>query len=387
MLLVPKLEQVFDPRNNALNAWRLTLATGVILVHAYLFTGHSQPSQIFGAGWVDGFFAISGFLITGSWLNKPKPRTYFAARALRILPGLWTCLIVIAFILAPATGTVTLSSQIGFVLKNATLLPLQVNIDGTPTTHFHIWDGSLWTLVFEALCYALVAGLGIVGLLNRWFISVALAAALTWAALLPPERIFQHMVESGQPISPADFALLIQVETARLLTMFLAGALLYQLRNKIPANWTLVAVGTVIVAVSTLLPDYRLLGAIPLTYVLIVSGALIRHKRLQLHTDLSYGVYIYAFPLQQLLLIAGLSVHPLLFTAISTVVTLPVAALSWFLVEKPSLSLKSRLKRRDAALAQVPSTATIATTNREEPPSPQPAPRVREKPGHLRREP
>jgi peptidoglycan/LPS O-acetylase OafA/YrhL len=170
------------------------------------------------------------------------------------------------------------------------------------------------------------------------------------------------MIENGQPINPAIFALLIQVETARLLTMFLAGALLYQFRNKIPANWALVAVSTVIVAGSMLLPDYRLLGAMPLTYVLIVSGALIRHKRLQLHTDLSYGVYIYSFPLQQLLLIVGLSVHPLLFTAISTVVTLPVAALSWFLVEKPALTLKSRLKRRDAPSAapaaptQVPST-------------------------------
>jgi peptidoglycan/LPS O-acetylase OafA/YrhL len=157
------------------------------------------------------------------------------------------------------------------------------------------------------------------------------------------------MMETRQPISPATFALLIQAVTARLLTMFLAGALLYQYRNKIPARWSLVAGSTVIVGVSTLLPDYRLLGAIPLTYVLVVSGALIHHKRLQLHTDLSYGVYIYAFPLQQLLLVVGLSVHPLLFAAISTGVTLPVAALSWFLVEKRAMSLKSRLRRKDAS--------------------------------------
>jgi peptidoglycan/LPS O-acetylase OafA/YrhL len=179
---------VFDPRNNALYAWRLTLATGVILMHSYLLTGHHLPvtDQVLRGGWVDGFFALSGFLITGSWLNNPKPRTYFAARALRILPGLWVCLIVTAFIIAPAAGTVKLSSQIGYILKNGTLLPLQQNIDGTPTASFHIWNGSLWTLLFEALCYTLVAGLGIVGLLNRWFMPVALAATITWAALLPP---------------------------------------------------------------------------------------------------------------------------------------------------------------------------------------------------------
>ena len=82
-----KIGQVFDPRNNALNAWRLILATGVILLHAHLFTKQHLPEihQFLRDGWVDGFFAISGFLITGSWLKKSKTRIYFAARALRIL--------------------------------------------------------------------------------------------------------------------------------------------------------------------------------------------------------------------------------------------------------------------------------------------------------------
>ena len=101
-------------------------------------------------------------------------------------PGLWTCLIVTAFIFAPATGTVSLSSQIGYVLKNGTLLPLQGPVDGTPTTSYHIWNGSLWTLLFEALCYALVAGLGILRLLNKWFVLAAFVAALTWSEMLRP---------------------------------------------------------------------------------------------------------------------------------------------------------------------------------------------------------
>jgi len=339
-----KLDRAFDPRNNALNAWRLILATGVIFAHAYPFTGHQLPVT-YRFGWVDGFFAISGFLITGSWLNKPG-RIYFAARTLRILPGLWVCLIITAFIFAPITGTVTLASQIRFVLLHGALLPFPGDIDGTPAGQYHIWNGSLWTLLYEALCYVLVAGLGRAGLLKRrWFISVALAAALAWAVLLiPSERLIGDAAETGQPISPAVFVVLVQIETARLLVMFLIGAWLYLFRDKVPASWTLVAVSAAIFAVSRLLPEYHLIGAIPIAYMLIVSGALIRHRRLQLHTDLSYGVYIYAFPLQQLLLFAGLSMSPLPFTATSIVVTLPVAALSWFLVEKPSLALKTRLK-------------------------------------------
>ena len=99
-----------------------------------------------------------------------------------------------------------------------------------------------------------------------------------------------------------------------------------------------------IVATSSLLPDYRVIGGLPLAYAIIVSGSLIKNERLRLRTNLSYGTYIYAAPIQQLLAVCGLSgLNPLLFFAISTTATLPLAALSWFLVEKPSQSLKSRL--------------------------------------------
>ncbi|EUA24317.1 putative membrane protein [Mycobacterium xenopi 3993] len=99
-----KLGQAFDPRRNALNAWRLTLATGVILWHSFPLTGHHiafQPvHQLLRDAWVDGFFAISGFLITWSWLSNPRLCTYLVARGLRILPGLWLCLIITAFVIA-----------------------------------------------------------------------------------------------------------------------------------------------------------------------------------------------------------------------------------------------------------------------------------------------
>jgi peptidoglycan/LPS O-acetylase OafA/YrhL len=89
------------------------------------------------------------------------------------------------------------------------------------------------------------------------------------------------------------------------------------------------------------------LGAIPLAYAIIVSGALIRNRRLVLRTDISYGVYIYAFPIQQLLVVCGLAfLAPPVFAIIAAALTLPLAALSWFLIEKPALKLKSRLNRK-----------------------------------------
>ena len=361
-----KLGQEFDPRRNALNAWRLALATGVILCHSWPLTGRRvsfEPAhQLLRDVWVDGFFAISGFLITASWLSNPRLRNYFVARGLRILPGLWVCLTITAFVIAPigvaiqggpAAKLLLSRAPIEYVLKNSAVAMLKPDIGGTPqgVPWSHAWDGSLWTLLPEVFCYITVAVLGVTGLLSRrWLIPAALAMALALSTLLPPWSVFADAIEAQQQIDPAKAALVLGAVATRFAVMFLAGALLCQFRDVIPARWSLVAVSVVIVLASSLLPNYRLIGGIPLTYAIIVSGALIHNKRLRLRTDLSYGVYIYAFPIQQLLVIWGLgSMNPVVFAVIAAFATVPLAALSWFLVEKPSLSLKSRLKRRSNA--------------------------------------
>jgi peptidoglycan/LPS O-acetylase OafA/YrhL len=365
-----KLAQVFDPRNNALNAWRLTLALGVIVWHAYPLTGRTvsyEPvHQLLRDGWVDGFFAISGFLITASWFSNPRMRTYFAARALRLLPALWVCLIITAFVVAPigvamqggAPGKLLLSfAPIEYVLKNSAVAMLQPDVGGTPSgvPWPNGWNGSLWTLQWEVLCYIGIAVAGVVGLLaRRWVIPVAMALAIFASALAPPwaMSLLEEPQDVQQQIDPETALLVVGAIASRFAVMFLAGALLYHLRNVLPARWSLVAVSMAIVIAASLMPNYRVLGAIPLAYAIIVSGALIHNKRLRLKTDLSYGVYIYAFPIQQLLIIGGLaSLNPVVFAIIAAIATLPLAVLSWFLVEKPALSLKSRFKRKSAATA------------------------------------
>jgi peptidoglycan/LPS O-acetylase OafA/YrhL len=353
------LGNALDPRRNALNAWRLALATGVIVWHSFLTTGHHIPfvpaRQLLSEVFVDGFFAISGYLITSSWLRDPRLRDYFAARALRVLPGVWVCLVVIAFVVAPIGVTMQGGSAKNLLLSGAPLQYVLVNmpavgglifdIGGTPNgvPYPGFWDSSLWTLIWEVFCYIAVALLGMAGLLRRrWPIPLWFALALCCAAVftMPEHATFQQQLAYA---------------AARFALMFAAGALLHQLRDVIPARWSLVAIAAAIVLGSSFLPNYRLVAAIPLAYAVIVSGALLRNERLRLRTDLSYGVYIYAFPIQQLLVIGGLaSLNPFVFAIIAAIAVLPVAATSWFLVEKPALSWKSRLKRKTLAAAEEP---------------------------------
>jgi peptidoglycan/LPS O-acetylase OafA/YrhL len=343
----PRLAQVFDARNNALNVWRLVFASGVILQHSWPLTGRKlQPpfEQLLPQVWVDGFFVISGFLITSSWLRNPRLREYFAARTLRIFPGLWICLVVVAFVIAPISVAIQGGSAaklllsrapIEYVLNNSVLNVFHAGIDGTPrgVPFPGVWDGVLWTLIFELLCYIVIAVTGVAGLLNRrWPTPVVFALLLSVAALV------------SYPVAAVPTVLQM---VARFGLVFAAGVLLHQFQDVIPARWSLVAVSAVIVvAAGVLMPNYRVLAAVPLAYAVVVSAALIHNKRWRLRTDLSYGVYIYAWPMQQLLVICGLGfLPPIAFMIVAGISTLPIAALSWFLVEKRALSLKSRFKQ------------------------------------------
>ncbi|CDO87088.1 acyltransferase [Mycobacterium triplex] len=341
-----KLAQAFDPRNNALNVWRLILATGVILEHAWPLTGrHLRPpfDQLISQVWVDGFFVISGFLITSSWVHNPRLREFVAARALRIFPGLWVCLLVVAFVIAPIGVAIqggpvatiwSSTAPIEYVLNNAVLNFFHVGIAGTPTgvPWPGVWDGPLWTLAFELMCYVAVAVAGLAGLLKRrWPAPVVFGLAVALSAVV------------SYPIMKVET---IPQMVTRFAVVFAAGAVLHQYRDVIPARWSLVALSAaIVVAAGVLVPNYRVIAAIPLAYAVVVSGALIHNPRLRLRTDLSYGVYIYAWPMQQLLVICGLGfLPPIPFTIVAALSTLPLAALSWFQVEKRALALKSRFK-------------------------------------------
>lgn len=329
------LSEVFDPKANSLTAIRLVLAVGVIAWHGILITDVEviwPVRQVLGAGFVDGFFAISGFLIVASWMQRPSLFHFITARALRILPAFWIALAMTAFVIAPgalllATGSLPggfWNSATSYVLTGLDLMIEQPDIAGTAGAMANGWNQSLWTLWWESACYVIVAVLGFFGLLRRRTMLALFVGALALALL----------VLAG--VLPAHFL----SQTARFLTMFAAGGALYLYRDRIPASWWGVAAAVPIVTASTLLPDYRLVGGIPLAYALIVGGSLLR--RPVLRTDLSYGIYVYAFPIQVGLVMLGVT-SPAANALLALACTLPFAVASWYLIERPALRLKAPL--------------------------------------------
>ena len=348
------LRDAFDPRNNSLNAIRLAMAIGVIFWHSFPLTGRDigfEPlRQFVGEVWVDGFFAISGFLITRSWMRRPDVRAYLSARLVRIVPAFYVCLVVTALVVAPigvlsqggnAWSLLTSSAPIRYVLENLGIWTFGYDVGGTPTgvPYPGVWNGSLWTLGWEVLCYLAVMVLGVIGALKRgWILPTAfigmLSILLTWIFVPLP-----WLITTG----------------ARFAIVFIAGALIYQYQDRIRCSWPLVATAVSITVGSMWLDDYRLVGALPWAYAVICIGSLVKHPRLRFeNNDVSYGMYIYAFPVQQLLVIWFGTLTPALFWLLATGCTIIPAFASWRLIEKPALAAKKRRtasKQRDPIAA------------------------------------
>jgi peptidoglycan/LPS O-acetylase OafA/YrhL len=349
------LTGAFDPRRNSLTVLRLALAAVVAVTHAQsngfgwqTHVGGTELGQIA----VDGFFILSGLLVARSYLSLQSLPRFAWHRFLRIMPGFWVCLVVTAVVVAPVVallqrGDPTVpfrgeSSAATYVTHNAALLMQQYDIAGLPVDvpNEAVFNGSLWTLVFEAACYALLGLVGVLGLLQRRRRYLGLGLGVLWA--------LQAAVDADLIELPGTMLSLL----VGFAFMFAMGAAAWLCADRLPITWGLAALslGLLVVALLTL-DSYNAVGGPALAYLLIYT-AVRSPWTWSPRTDLSYGVYIYHWPVQQLLVLAGLSaLGTVPFVVISVACASACALVSWYLVESPSLRQKnarwvSRLERR-----------------------------------------
>jgi len=343
-----------DPRVNSLNLIRLGLASMVLFAHGFYLSGSGVGPHVDGenlGGWaVFGFFAVSGYLITASrWSNSLG--TYLVHRVARIFPAFLVCLVVIAVFFAPigylrqngslagylTTGPTT---PAGFVFANSMLHINANEIAGTPAgvPFPGAWNGSIWSLYYEFQCYLIVAGLAMIGWVRRNPLGIAVAWILSVGAYVSWGRVAGPLLGGN-----GDAQLLL-----KLLPLFLGGALVQLLRERLPLHWTgaLISVAVVLGAIKGLDGWSAQLTAPLIAYLLLYIGSVVPCPRLIQRHDISYGVYVYAWPVQQLLVFTGVHQHGVaLYDILVLAGTVPFAVASWLVVERPAMRRARRGRR------------------------------------------
>ena len=306
------LAQAFDPRRNSLNFLRLALAVTVVVGHAIGLGGFGNDlilgKTTLGTIAVYGFFGISGFLIASSASRNHLGR-YLWQRFLRIFPGFWVCLLVTVtvFGLIGWSQSVHPGCGIGcyvrppdgplqYLFHNGLLKITQQDIahgpSGVPLPWG--WNGSLWTLFYEFLCYFLLGGLAVVGLLRRRRAVLGLTVVL-W--------VLEIVVVCNPTLSWFAFQHTDMMYMLTFAPVFLTGASLYAYRDMVPDSGVLALICGLAFSLGFLVPlgasgGFQLTSADmlapALAYPVLWLGTHLPFQRAGARNDYSYDVYIYA---------------------------------------------------------------------------------------------
>jgi peptidoglycan/LPS O-acetylase OafA/YrhL len=337
----------FDRRENNFDFIRISLAMLVIFSHSYLVCTGSEagdPFNILTRGQVTGghiavdlFFIISGFLITASFERSTSILGYLGKRVRRIYPAFIVVMVLSALFFVPLAGGriagASPSAQALNVLTHALRLR---DFDATPglagNPYPTFLNASLWSISYEFYCYLGVVLLGISGLLRsgyRMAVLLALAIGVSVAFCLygwqPSGGAMGRVV--GLPLS-----------WARLVPMFLAGTVFHRLRERLPLTKFWIALACALLLVAARTPHLWIVLFPMVGGYLILALAyhpLLRQHRWGRYGDFSYGTYLYAFPIQQLILQwIGHAIAPCELFLLAVPPTLVCAAMSWHGVEK-----------------------------------------------------
>ena len=288
-------------RPNGITALRFLLAAAVVVFHAWPLGGFGpDPVQVLTGGQarnggsiaIMAFFGLSGYLLLQS-RQRSGPVAFAWRRALRIFPGYWISIIATAFIVGPW--------YLAFAWFPGPGVGASVN-------------ASLWTLFPEIICYVVLAIVPVRALI------VVVPGLVAGLALFSAQFL------------PMGFA-------GELVGMFLAfgtGSIV-ALMGLRPCSRRAIALLLVLVA-ATVLDRWMVAMPLVVAYIAIWAGL-----RLPVHwnRDLSYGTYIYAFPIGIAVAAAGGAKAGLLpFILATLALTIPVALASWMLVEVPALTFK-----------------------------------------------
>ncbi|MFZ5704762.1 MAG: acyltransferase family protein [Pseudomonadota bacterium] len=335
---------------NNIGLLRLIFASGVILTHGHEQWGQAPAGpdllqKMTGNGLtvaalcVDAFFLISGYLIVQSMRNSADLRSYFAKRILRIYPAF-----IIAFLLS-ALLVPFLFEQFpdpGQFWRMTILQRPEPFLAGST------WiepNSPMWTISYEFRCYILVALLGAGGWLDRREAVLKASCILFLLFCLCNVPALYWRVEQFRFPPIVDMTLGAPYPTLRLLSAFGFGACAYLYREelrKLNGRYAALAGALALAALfyrPIAQPSAMLAGGL-LLYWVAFRADLGRAQRINDRFDISYGTYLYGFPLGIALSFAALPFET--YVMATLVAAWAMGALSWILVERPAQQWRSR---------------------------------------------
>ena len=342
-------------RDNSFGAFRLLFASLVIVSHSiemldgndvreplhWLFGGLSL-----GALAVDGFFLISGYLIAASFISDRLG--YFWKRVLRIYPAFLVCTVVCIAVVGPLAGAhlELLSAGDWVRVVYRALLLKSPDVPGVfAGTYFGGLNGSMWSISYEFRCYIGVAVLGVLGLYRRPRLFLLLTLGVFAAMLafnLPPL--------DGVRVSDRFEGMFGEPRMAlRLAAAFMTGTCFKLFAKRYDGRVAaLCGVAAMALQFVPLLAEPALiaLGGYALFWAVFQWNWKFL-RTLNAKDDISYGVYLYAWPIGGLLIWYWRDVPLPALMLLTLLGSLVSGAVSWFLLEKPALRLKS-LRLRSA---------------------------------------
>ncbi len=300
-------------------------------------TDHYFPLSYFG---VSIFFVISGFLISQSLFRSSSTVDYLRKRVVRIFPGLITVVLLCILLLGPVMTTLRLpdyftTSETYTYLKNSLLYKSQLylpgvflnNPDGTKV------NGSLWTLVYEFSFYLILLFCYKAGCLKLRFLNlIVFIIGLSTLPLLKSFSLYYYYYPSVN-MSPGN---LISFGL-----FFWSGVLAFLYKDFIRYTGYGALLTSVVVVTLISFQQYVLFESLAyillpylIFYLAYLPGSLNRFGR---QGDFSYGIYIYAFPIQQSLFAFYPTMPGFIMMCFSALLVMPLAWMSWFWIEAPSL--------------------------------------------------